>query len=155
MSDAPTCVGWREWCSLPELHLSHIKAKIDTGARSSCLHAFFVEPFRKDDKQWVRFGMHPNQHDTELEVICEAEVSDIRDVTDSGGHTEKRFVICTPLLLGDQTWPIELTLTNRDTMSFRMLIGRTAMNKRLIVNPDASFLLDKPSTDEYTQRPES
>lgn len=146
MSDTLTCVGWREWCSLPELGLPHIKAKVDTGARSSCLHAFFVEPFLKGETQWVRFGMHPNQHNADQEIFCEAKVIDIRDVTDSGGHTEKRFVICTQLVLGKQQWPIELTLTNRDTMSFRMLIGRTAMSKKIIVDPSASFLIGKPAT---------
>ena len=139
-------VGWREWCSLPELSLNHIKAKIDTGAKTSCLHAFSVEPFSKDNEQWVRFGMHPNQNDTLKEIFCEAKVHDERDVTDSGGHIETRYVISTQLVIDNQAWPIELTLSNRDTMRFRMLLGRSAMIDKIIVNPAASYILDKPST---------
>jgi hypothetical protein len=136
-------VGWREWILLPGLGLPKIKAKIDTGARTSCLHAFSVEPFLKDEKEWVRFGIHPHQDDCETEVYCEAEVFDKRMVTDSGGHKEQRYVITTELAIADQRWPIEITLTNRDTMLFRMLLGRTSMENKIIVNPAKSFLLGR------------
>lgn len=145
MTSSLITVGWREWCSLPELGLAHIKAKIDTGAKTSCLHAFTVEPFTKDEQLWVRFGMHPNQHDTHLETFCEARVVDERNVTDSGGHTEKRYVIATQLIIDSQQWTIELTLTNRDTMQFRMLLGRSAMVDKIIVNPAESYMLGEPS----------
>jgi len=140
MASTLITVGWREWVLLPELGLPLIKAKIDTGARTSCLHAFSVEPFEKDNKEWVRFGIHPHQRDSETEVYCEAEVIDKRVVSDSGGHKEERYVINTDLVIAGQRWPIEITLTNRDTMVFRMLLGRTAMDNKIIVNPARSFL---------------
>jgi len=138
-------VGWREWVSLPELGLPHIKAKVDTGARTSCLHAFSVEPFVNKGAPCVRFGIHPHQENTEIEIYCEAEVTDQRHVTDSGGHKEERYVIATQLVLGDLRKPIEVTLTNRDTMRFRMLLGRTAMEGCMMVNPSGSYLLGKPN----------
>lgn len=137
-------VGWCEWVSLHQLGLPRIKAKVDTGAKTSCLHAFSVEPFQKNDTQWVRFGMHPNQDDTKTEVYCEAEVYDQRQVTDSGGHIENRYVIRAPLTVQNTQWPIEITLTNRDTMKFRMLLGRQAMRDKMLVNPAESYLLGKP-----------
>jgi hypothetical protein len=143
MKEEIVTIGWREWISLPDLDLPKIKAKIDTGARTSCLHAFSVVPFEKEGKEWVRFGIHPHQDDIETEVFSEAAVIDKRIVSDSGGHKEERYVIATNIMLADQRWLIEITLTNRDTMLFRMLLGRTAMENRLVVNPGESFLLGK------------
>ncbi|MDB2705122.1 ATP-dependent zinc protease [Pseudomonadota bacterium] len=137
-------VGWREWLSLPELGIEQIKAKVDTGARTSAIHAFSVEAFDKKGVPWVRFGMHPNQDDTDTEVWCEAKVLEQRSITDSGGHTEQRYVIETQLVLGESSWTVEATLTNRDTMLFRMLLGRTAMSAgNIVVNPALSYLVSQ------------
>lgn len=134
-------VGWRETLSLPGLGIDQINAKIDTGARTSCLHAFKVESFMKDEALWVRFWIHPLQHNEEKVTVCEAEVVDERTVRDSGGHEETRFVIRSDLSLGGETWPAEITLTNRENMAFRMLLGRTAMHHRIVVDPTESFLI--------------
>ena len=131
-------VGWREWLALPELGIDKIKAKVDTGARTSCIHAFRVEEFTQEEQVWVRFWVHPIQDDNDTEIQCQAKVIDQRTVTDSGGHQEQRYVIQTQLLIGGQQWPIEATLTNRDTMKFRMLLGRTAMAGRIVVDPELS-----------------
>jgi hypothetical protein len=136
-------VGWREWVALPELGVEHIKVKVDTGARTSALHAFSIKPFKKEGKHWLNFDLHPLQNRGDLVIKCQAEVKDIRWVTDSGGHRERRYVIITPLILGGKFWPIEITLTNRDNMRFRMLLGRTAIHNRLLVNPAASYLAGK------------
>lgn len=136
-------LGWREWVGLPQLGLPCIKAKVDTGARTSTLHAFELRPFNEDGRHQVEFKIHPQQNNTDLIVTCVADIVDERPVTDSGGHREQRWIISTPLKIGVYTWPIEMTLTSRDSMMFRMLLGRTAMNGLAVVNPAKSYLVGK------------
>ena len=134
-------IGWREWVALPELGVNRIKAKIDTGARTSAIHAFDIEVCKNGGEDWVRFAIHPYQkNDTKIQT-CTCPVRDIRVITNSGGAREQRVVIETQLTIGDLSWPIEMTLTNRDEMGFRMLLGRTAMKGRFLVDPGRSFCI--------------
>jgi len=136
-----TVIGWREWVSLPDLAIAHIKVKVDTGAKTSALHAFYVQPFERDGMPWVRFGVHPFQASAGVVVDCEAPVKDVRRVTDSGGHAEMRPVIETTLELQGETRLVELTLTDRENMMFRMLLGRSALKRRFVVDSSKSFML--------------
>ena len=141
-------LGWREWVALPELGIPSIKAKLDTGARTSSLHAFRIESFTKSGVQMVRFSVHPLQRDTSEEQVCVAAVVDRRWVSDSGGHREKRYVIRTPVRIGPLEWAIEISLSGRDNMQFRMLLGRTALHRRIMVDPTSSYLSGRPELDK-------
>jgi hypothetical protein len=145
MTSNPTqaTLGWREWAALPDLNLPAIKAKIDTGALTSALHAFLIEPYSEGGVDMLRFLIHPIQRNQDFQIECHAPVFDFREVTDSGGHREMRYVIQSNIVLGETTWPIDLTLTNRDTMRFRMLLGRRAMEHRFVVDPGASYINGK------------
>ena len=141
MHDSVT-VGWREYLTLPELGLPRIRTKVDTGARSSALHATNIERFDRNGETWVRFATQPNRRSDDA-FVCEALMLDERWITDSGGHRALRPVIKTTLEMAGQQWPIEVSLGPRDTMKFRMLLGRTAMRGRLTVDPACSFLLGR------------
>lgn len=144
-------LGWREWVALPELGIAKLRCKVDTGAKTSTLHAFYVEEFEDNGVLKVRFGLHPDEKNSEIEIHEEAVVFDQREVTDSGGHKEKRYVIKTPVILGTETWDIEVTLTNRDTMSHRMLLGRRAIMDDYLVDSGATHLMGLPSEEPTTR----
>ena len=130
---------WREWASLPELGIDQIKVKVDTGAKNSALHAYNPSLTHKNSGDWIRFEIHPDQHNDTFRKPCTVRLIDYRWVTNSGGSREKRFVIETPIRIGDKEWSIIITLSNRDQMGFRMLVGRTAIKGRYVVDPARSF----------------
>jgi hypothetical protein len=133
-------LGWREWVELPGLGGARLKAKIDTGARTSALHAFDLEVSELDGATMASFELHPLQRSARETVRVQAEVAEFRMVRSSNGKVEKRPVIRTDVTLGEVTWPVEVTLTSRDEMGFRMLLGRTAVRRRFLVDPGRSFL---------------
>lgn len=134
-------IGWREWLALPDLGIPAIKAKVDTGARTSALHTFHTERVFRHGQTLLDFSVHPLQRRSDVVVSCTAPLLDQRLVRDSGGHLERRYVVATRLRLGEVEWTVELTLTDRDPMLFRMLLGRTAMAGLLVINPGASYLV--------------
>ena len=144
-------VGWREWAALPQLKIKRIKLKVDTGARTSALHAFNIRPLKKGGKDFVQFEVHPIQRNEEFIQSCVCPVRDYRWVMDSGGKREKRFVIETPIRLGSIEWPIEITLTDRDQMRFRMLLGRSAVKHKFLVDPAGSYRTRKRKKKQSVQ----
>ena len=134
-------MGWREWLALPELGIEQVKCKVDTGARTSALHAFEIEP--DSAAKLVRFKVAPLQHRADVVVACEAAIVDQRTITDSGAHREKRIVISSMAVMGEQQWPIEITLTNRKDMRFRMLLGRSGISRQFTVDPARSYMIGK------------
>lgn len=147
-------MGWVEWVSLPDLGLPAIKAKVDTGAKTSALHAFEVEPFGPIEAPMVRFGIHPIPARPDIVIYSSAPIIDRREVTSSNGERELRCVITTNLSIGDYTWPIEVTLANRETMTYRMLLGRQAIRGNVRVDPTASYLQPKLSYRAYRHVPQ-
>ena len=147
---ASNIIGWREWLALPSLGIPAIKAKIDTGAKTSALHTFKLEPFSKNSEDYIRFWIHPLRKRTDIEIVCEMPVKDQRVVRDSGGHREERYVIESLIKLGSKEWLAEITLTSREDMLFRMLLGRSALvGGGFSVDPGASYLAGKKSGKAY------
>lgn len=144
-------VGCEEWCSFPSLGIPGIKARVDSGAKTSSVHAVNIQTFKKGGANWVSFEVHPLQDNRRTVARCEAPVIDRRTVRSSSGDAEKRLVVRVPMTLGSQTWDIELTLTNRDSMGYRMLLGREAMMGRMLVDPEVKFSQGNLRSDELTE----
>jgi ribosomal protein S6--L-glutamate ligase len=138
-------LGSEEYFSFPDLNIPVIKARVDSGAKTSAIHALNISPFKKDEETWVRFDVNPIQNDLKTIISCEAKVIDRRIVKSSSGNREQRYVIQTSIDIKDEKWLIELTLANRDSMGYRMLLGREAMLGRVLVDPEKSFELGEPS----------
>lgn len=147
MSQNKVILGSEEWCSFPELGIPTIKARVDSGAKTSALHAVNIAPFIKNETNWVKFDINPIQNNQKTVIHCEAPLIDKRIVKSSSGFREQRYVIQTTIEIGDSKWAIEMTLTNRDSMGFRMLLGREAMSGRILVDPEQQYLLGQPSSE--------
>ncbi len=149
--DSLPVIGWREWVGLPDFGIRRIKVKVDTGARSSSLHAFDLRSFERDGRTWVRFRVHPVQRKREKVVEVESEVLEYRSVRSSNGKVARRPVIVANVQLLGVTWPVELTLASRDEMGFRMLLGREAFRGRFLVDAGSSYYGGKPKRKKKTK----
>ena len=143
-------IGWQEWVALPGLKIPAVKAKIDTGAKTSALHAFDIKPFTKGKKKYVRFNVNPLQGDKTIFIACSCPIFDIRNVMSSNAQVEERYVIKSMLCLGSQKWEIELTLSNRDPLRFRMLLGREALCSKVIIDPSKTLCVKKFHRNEVS-----
>ena len=137
-------VGWREWVALPQAGVDWVKAKIDTGARSSSIHAFDLEILEQDDREWVRFSIHPWQRSDEEAHELTLPLLDRREVRSSNGQTEQRYAVAMDVTLAGRTITTVMTLSNRDEMGFRMLIGREALERGFLVDSSRSYAGGKP-----------
>lgn len=142
-----TVIGSEEWCAFPDLALPAIKARVDSGAKTSSIHAFNIHPFRRNGQSWVSFEVHPLQNNRRIVVRCEKPILARRSIKSSSGSSESRYVISSPMKLGDETWDVQLTLANRDSMGYRMLLGREAMENRVVIDPSRSFCLGEIEAD--------
>jgi ribosomal protein S6--L-glutamate ligase len=144
-------LGSEEWCSFSELGIPAIKARVDSGAKTSALHAINIVPFTKEGVNWIKFDINPIQNNLKTVIHCEALLIDKRIVKSSSGYREQRYVIQTNINIGNDNWPIEMTLTNRDSMGFRMLLGREAMSGRILVDPEQKYLLGQNTTENLKE----
>lgn len=144
-------LGSEEWCAFPEIGLPAIKARVDSGAKTSALHAINITPFKKEEENWVKFDINPIQNNLQTVIHCEAKLIDKRVVKSSSGYREQRYVIQTNIKIGNDSWLIEMTLTNRDSMGFRMLLGREAMSGRILVDPEQKYLLGQTSSENLKE----
>ena len=145
-------IGWRERVALPNLGIKAIKAKVDTGARTSSLHAYDIETYKRDGNEYIKFKVHPDQDSSKKTVTCRSKILEYRKVKSSNGHSELRPVILTTIQLLEEEWPIEITLTNRDEMGFRMLLGRASIRNRFWVNPGKSFYSKKKAKKKISTK---
>ena len=144
-------IGCEEWCQITQLGIPAVKVRVDSGARTSALHAFNIQAFKRGAMPWVSFDVHPLQNNRVVSLRCEAPIADRRMIKNSSGASEKRYVIKVPIRMKDQIWDIELTLTNRDSMGYRMLLGREAMTTRVLVDPSANMNLGRVSDLELQE----
>ena len=144
-------VGSEEWCAFPQLGIPTIKARVDSGAKTSALHAINISPFTKDGENWVKFDINPIQNNTKTIIHCQAPLVDKRVVKSSSGFREQRYVIKSEIQVGEASWDVEVTLTNRDSMGFRMLLGREAMSGRILVDPEQKYLLGQPTKEKLKE----
>lgn len=144
-------VGSEEWCAFPQLGIPTVKARVDSGAKTSALHAINISPFQKEGENWVKFDVNPIQNNTKTVIHCEAPLVDKRVVKSSSGFREQRYVIKAEIQVGEEHWFVEITLTNRDSMGFRMLLGREAMSGRILVDPEQKYLLGQPTKEKLQE----
>ncbi len=148
-------IGLREWIGLPGLGIDQVMAKIDSGAKTSAMHASDIETFERDGQTWVRFNAHVGSLKKQRKQLCEAPLIEYKTIKSSNGHIQERHVIRTPLVLGDRCWWVDFTLTCRKSMRYRVLMGCTAMLEgQLVINPGTRFVQDKPQTNLFTPKPE-